>query len=113
MEITKITNLDLKKKWVAALRSGTYDQITCALKENGAYCCLGVLCEIVGHIPPAEEAFGMDENLPDEVAKMLGPDMPRDPAVKLPDGRVKVLSSLNDDLYWTFEQIADIIDQQL
>jgi hypothetical protein len=40
---------DLKKKWVAALRSGEYLQGTGQLKNaDGEYCCLGVLCEISG-----------------------------------------------------------------
>lgn len=38
----------LKAKWVEALRSGEYTQIPMELhdKENGGYCCLGVLCRI-------------------------------------------------------------------
>lgn len=46
---------DIKKKWVDALRSGDYDQVLGALKreqvlsETGlGYCCLGVLCEVMG-----------------------------------------------------------------
>jgi hypothetical protein len=36
----------IKKKWVAALRSGEYKQGRRYLKRDGKYCCLGVLCEI-------------------------------------------------------------------
>ena len=39
----------LKKKWLKALRSGEYRQTTRKLKSrNGAFCCLGVLCDIQG-----------------------------------------------------------------
>lgn len=33
---------DVKKKWVAALRSGKYEQGRQFLESNGEYCCLGV-----------------------------------------------------------------------
>lgn len=40
-----------KKKWIAALRSGDYDQGKGALcrvtKEGAKYCCLGVAYEIL------------------------------------------------------------------
>jgi hypothetical protein len=36
----------LKSKWVAALRSGKYKQVTGSLQNNGGFCCLGVLCDI-------------------------------------------------------------------
>jgi hypothetical protein len=44
-------NPDVKKRWVAALRSGEYVQGVRALKrrtESGGleYCCLGVLCDL-------------------------------------------------------------------
>lgn len=37
---------ELKKKWVEALRSGKYRQGQyCLRTTDGAYCCLGVLCD--------------------------------------------------------------------
>lgn len=33
----------LKAKWVAALRSGKYEQTTHIYESGGKYCCLGVL----------------------------------------------------------------------
>jgi hypothetical protein len=36
------------KKWVAALRSGKYKQGRGVLSQDGKYCCLGVLCEVLG-----------------------------------------------------------------
>jgi hypothetical protein len=45
--------LELRRKWLEALRSGNYHQGTGYLKreKNGGviqYCCLGVLCEVAG-----------------------------------------------------------------
>lgn len=42
---------EIKKQWLAALRSGEYQQCTEVLRESGSsgaksYCCLGVLAEV-------------------------------------------------------------------
>jgi hypothetical protein len=37
---------DILRKWVTALRSGSYNQGHSRLRNNGNYCCLGVLCDI-------------------------------------------------------------------
>lgn len=43
---------DIKRKWVDALRSGKYKQARGKLKNRaGGFCCLGVLCDIVGVKP--------------------------------------------------------------
>lgn len=39
---------EIAEKWVEALRSGEYKQVRGSLKEDGRYCCLGVICEING-----------------------------------------------------------------
>ena len=42
-------NADLKRKWLAALRSGKYQQAKAALHRQGdGFCCLGVLCDVSG-----------------------------------------------------------------
>lgn len=52
---------ELKAKWVAALRSGEYKQGTGRLRKPTAdgqrFCCLGVLCEVVG-IPRLDDRDG-------------------------------------------------------
>ncbi len=35
-----------KKLWVAALRSGKYQQITGQLRKENGFCCLGVACDV-------------------------------------------------------------------
>lgn len=37
---------ELKTKWLAALRSGEYEQTTGMLRRDDTYCCLGVLCDV-------------------------------------------------------------------
>lgn len=42
---------ELRTKWVDALRSGDYQQTQGALRKKNSeysYCCLGVLCQIIG-----------------------------------------------------------------
>jgi hypothetical protein len=39
-------NLEVKKEWVAALRSGEYTQTKRALNTEEGMCCLGVLCDL-------------------------------------------------------------------
>lgn len=38
----------VRKEWVEALRSGKYEQGKGQLVKDGKYCCLGVLCEVIG-----------------------------------------------------------------
>src|SRR4051812_19674656 len=39
-------NPEIKKQWVAALRSGEFKQGKAALRNGDTFCCLGVLCEL-------------------------------------------------------------------
>lgn len=39
-------NDEIKKKWIAALRSGEYKQGNSVLKREDDFCCLGVLCDL-------------------------------------------------------------------
>lgn len=45
----------VKSKWVRALRSGKYRRAKYQLKDQGAYCCLGVLCEVL------KQPYGEDQ----------------------------------------------------
>jgi hypothetical protein len=48
---------DVKAKWVAALRSGNYEQGYHLLKYDNRYCCLGVFCEIM-RVPVSDTIEG-------------------------------------------------------
>ena len=41
-------NQSIKEKWVAALRSGKYQQGAGYLRRDDKFCCLGVLCDVLG-----------------------------------------------------------------
>jgi hypothetical protein len=52
---------ELKAKWVAALRSGAYQQTTETLKDRSGFCCLGVLLDL-SKIGQWEEASYVYDN---------------------------------------------------
>ena len=103
-------NPTIKAKWLKALRSGDYKQTTGALYADGGYCCLGVLCDVLGAIPAAakkDDFWGNFAILPANVAKRAG--ISENP---VPSGYTDSLADLNDSGS-SFEDIADIIEQQL
>ena len=63
-----------RRAWIAALRSGEYEQCAGSLRRNGRYCCLGVACEISGAgawTGPSSYDTTFDY-LPDSVIRWLG-----------------------------------------
>lgn len=127
---------DVRAAWVAALRSGEYKQGHGALcqddpreggKDGKLYCCLGVLAELAakaGIVSPAkkeEEEEGVSVRwlyssksgdyssfLSREMRKWAGIE-DRDPTVTI-HSRSVPLSKLNDELGYTFDDIADVIE---
>jgi hypothetical protein len=125
-------DVNVKDRWVTALRSGNYIQGMGFLNANGQLCALGVLCDL------AEQA-GIAEGVPDEVSGVVYyddstsvlPDSVRvwagldenDPIVEVEagdtDGFEKhPISDLNDgwNKYndpWSFSEIADVIEALL
>lgn len=61
-------NEDIKARWVAALRSGEYEQGTDYLCNDGKFCCLGVLSDLAvkdGVIEAPEEITnGLGDAIP-------------------------------------------------
>ncbi len=37
---------EIKKRWIAAIRSGEYEQGRGRLKRGDKFCCLGILCDL-------------------------------------------------------------------
>lgn len=129
-------NPEIKAQWVAALRSGTYDQGQDYLHtRNDTYCCLGVLCDLAvkaGVIDePQQDNSGdswtytsknaagghdsSDTRLPEGVKEWAGlSDM--DPAIKGPvpeTGRYSVaLADLNDN-GMSFDDLSNLIEKYL
>lgn len=103
---------ELRDKWVAALRSGEYEQGTGWLLKIGddgkkRYCCLGVLSEVCGvewGEPGASGEIDPIEGYRGLVPKSLGG--------VLHDKYEAYLSTMND-VGSTFEEIADWIEENL
>lgn len=82
-------NPKLKKKWLAALRSGKYRRGLAQLKDGNRYCCLGVLCEVSGQRFDGDDTF-----LPERVAALTG----------VTERTQEVLASINDGDYDAFQK---------
>lgn len=115
-------NPSIKALWVAALRSGEYQQGMGQLKTKGGFCCLGVLCDLaakegVGYWNPYEPIFETDEGgaatfLPDAVQAWAG--LPAgNPGVMRDGDELITLSALNDERGFDFTEIANVIEKQL
>jgi hypothetical protein len=55
-------NKQLRDEWVKALRSGEYAKGTGQLRKADRYCCLGVLCRVVGLRPEQIDDYGNLDN---------------------------------------------------
>lgn len=111
---------DIAVKWVEALRSGKYQQARSRLYDGEGYCCLGVLCEVMGHkfTKQPNGSFsiaGSDSVLPDVVEEAAGMNSRNGHSRKIilygPSNarHSNLLSEANDDGA-TFAQIADHIE---
>lgn len=95
----------LKAKWVKALRSGRYQQTKGFLHDEKGYCCLGVLCRLMG----AEKKELMHRDFPSNIGLKPG----------IPGSIIKKLARLNDgpssdiSKRKSFPQIADYIEKNL
>lgn len=105
-------NKQIKKKWIAALRSGQYDQgrgALCTVTEEGAkYCGLGVLYEVVN----GEDAWVVTNGL----LKIRGGGRRASSMYLGPKGCLKnkatLLASMNDTGK-TFDKLATWIEENL
>jgi hypothetical protein len=108
-------NKIVKKKWLKALRSGEYKQGGGRLRSGNKYCCLGVLCDLtpevkwVTNIVDASARY-LVESGTQQVFGFLPVDL-REKLGISPDEQ-KELSLLNDNGY-TFEEIANVIEEHL
>lgn len=94
-------NPELKAKWVAALRSGEYRQVSGRLRKGDGFCCLGVLCT-VADMPITQDGETLVET---------GDYGPLDALL----GREHVLQlyRMNDNSRRSFQEIADYIEANL
>ena len=127
MDNNSLGKLDpaFKAKWVAALRSGDYQQGTGNLDDMGKFCCLGVACRLTDiptrssfntplPTPPAAYFHKVEtwwQSLPKNVYRVVNP------VVYVEDVPWR-LAELNDGTParpggMTFAEIADLIEAQL
>lgn len=108
------------KAWVAALRSGEYQQTREVLFDGTGYCCLGVACELYGEahgvgFEPYGDGWlflGADDMLPEPVARWLGVRSAVgsfSPPMTAGHGS---LAQLNDDAGYDFDEIADTVESE-
>jgi hypothetical protein len=112
--VKKIQNAELRDRWLAALRSGEYEQGQNRLKyrdHDGVvrHCCLGVLCDVADPRYWEEEThFGRFSykghyafTPPEDIYISVGLD----------SKYVTALTDLNDSYFETFEEIADFVER--
>lgn len=110
----------LKVKWLKALRSGRYKQGDSYLKNDGKFCCLGVLAQIQGAkwVANAPVIGGEIASPADTNATELWPRFAGGLRKKTQD----VLAAMNDGAgrygaegkgSWSFKQIAAYIEKRL
>lgn len=120
---------DIKKRWIAALRSGEYQQGQGYLRPTeNSWCCLGVLCDLYAKDGHAEWragsqfyefvydnlAFPATGVLPTPVIKWAGlADVCVDYIPLVDDGDAhRSLAGMNDSGV-SFQRIAALIEEQL
>lgn len=102
-------NEEIKAKWVAALRSGKYQQTSGQLRRNegesSSFCCLGVLCDVVNPDAWKHESHedGTFLSVSGRIARLAG----------LSHAASSVLTDWNDSKRKSFEEIAAFIEQDL
>jgi hypothetical protein len=122
-------NPEVKAKWVAALRSGDYEQGRHRLHcKDGKFCCLGVLCDLAvkNGVIPEPEGWGpayyygssvvsrSDVSIPIAVSEWAGltGSSRHNPRVEIAPGSTSTLANLNDS-GTPFERIAQVIEEKL
>lgn len=112
---------EIKKRWVAALRSGDYQKNQGCLKDSDCYCVMGVLVDL--YIKETGETW-LDREEGTGIASYALMPPPRviewaqdRPISHLPNveykGRAFALGELNDVYDISLSEMADLIEEQL
>lgn len=131
---------EVKSKWIAALRSGEWRQGIGELRTETGFCCLGVLAEVLepGVTEHSQQLGGLCmlremayEDFPykstfierhglqallgeSHALKQLADEYRSDEANNVADASIDTsLMCLNDDGEYSFEQLADLIEEYL
>ena len=101
---------DIKEKWVKALRSGKYVQGPDYLRDcHNRFCCLGVLCDIIDVEWKSTKSGGYAVCINDESSSTYLPNKILE-KIELSTEEQNYLAKLNDMDGFTFNQIADFIE---
>lgn len=107
---------DVKKRWLKALRSKHYPQGRFMLysKNDGGFCCLGVLCKVLGTPKRKMSGIGLPNPyiMPGAAFEMFTQTALGANSYKVMfDGSMVSLPHLNDRKQLSFEAIAEIIER--
>lgn len=105
-----------KERWIQALRSSDYRQGTGHLYNGQTYCCLGVLCDVLGYKKVASAAWPFVTPKKEKVVNSVGGLSPEgdvdDGIAGLPYSVRSVLAEWNDNGV-SFEELAEWLDKHL
>lgn len=99
---------EIADQWIAALRSGKYQQGFNVLRMNDEFCCLGVLSEISG-INYHDAAIGLNSDTMEWAGMATNNGMVADADFR--DFHGGCLVNTNDVLRRSFNDIADLIEK--
>ncbi len=115
----------VKEKWIKALRSKVYETGSGRLRRHSLYyedkfCVIGVLCDLYAQVGPERWQWslsaggysfdGESENVPVAVQKWA--NLTEIPMVTISESKVP-LTLLNDEEELSFEELANLIEEQL
>jgi len=96
---------ELKARWIAALRSGEFQQGYGALRSRSGHCCLGVLCEVASIEIDKNGGATIVGGKPDGYRALTN--------LGIDEEQQKQLYRRNDDRHHSFAQIADYIEANI
>jgi hypothetical protein len=112
-----------RKDWIKALRSGNYKQTIGSLKnavedvpDSSSYCCLGVACEVMGLVSELTEygdnTYENQTTIAPHVVQIYFGLNSAEGDFYIKNGHSTSLVSLNDELGYDFNEIADVIEHE-
>lgn len=110
-------DVELKAKWVKALRSGEYKQGRGYLRqvESNSFCCLGVLCDIIDpeNWRELEDMYSFSKKSTDgsEYYGVMPPETKNMAGVSADEEQR--LMEMNDNKHNSFEEIAGYIEKNM
>ncbi len=100
--------MNLRQRWIEALRSGKYRQMKGGLRKGASFCCLGVLCDI--RDPTGWEAHPHAYDKSRYLGTLFLPPTEVRLEVAISYGYANLLAQLNDNGK-SFAEIADKLEE--